>query len=201
MNRTGAYFRVLLVALLAGVVVGCSSTAPGSYVRPPDEGDDEAHASAAGSACVTPENVDGVVEYLAARIQAERDREGLAPLLLNPTLNAVADEYACRMISGEFFSHVDPETDSSPGQRVLEAGYDFLTVGENLAAGQRTVDEVLQQWMNSEGHRENILGANWHETGISVRMGGQYGVYWVQIFADPIQFGATPPALWVVADR
>jgi len=199
LNRTGRDFGVVLVALLAGVVVGCSSTAPGSYVRSPDEGGDEAHASAAGSACVTPENVDGVVEYLAARIQAERDREGLAPLLVNPTLNAVADEYACRLINGGFFAHVDPDTDSSPGQRVLEAGYNFLTVGENLAAGQRTVDEVLQQWMNSEGHRENILGANWRETGISVRLGGRYGVYWVQVFADPLDFGTGIPSLWAIA--
>jgi len=105
------------------------------------------------------------------------------------------------MINGGFFSHVDPETGSSPGLRVLEAGYDFLTVGENLAAGQRTVDEVLQQWMSSQGHRDNILDATWRETGISVRMGGPHGVYWVQVFADPIELDAVPPAPWAVVDR
>jgi uncharacterized protein YkwD len=181
---------------MACFAVGCSSTVPGSYVRSPEEENDTALASSGESQCVVPENVDGVVEYLADRIQAERDRAGLAPLLVNPTLNAVADEYACRMIDAGFFAHVDPATDASPGQRVLEAGYSFLTVGENLAAGQRTVDEVVQQWMDSEGHRENILGPNWRETGISVRLGGEYGVYWVQVFADPLKFGNTLPLPW-----
>jgi uncharacterized protein YkwD len=127
------------------------------------------------------------VVVLFERIQTEREIEGLPPLVLNETLSAVAESYACKMADQGFFDHIDPETKSSPGQRVTEAGYEFISVGENLAAGQRSVDDVIEQWMDSEGHRANILGTAWRETGIGVRLGGDFGVYWVQVFADPLE--------------
>lgn len=90
------------------------------------------------------------------------------------------------MIDGEFFAHTNPMTGEGPGERAVRAGYSFVSLGENLAAGQRTAEKALDDWMNSStGHRENILHPMWTEIGVAVRLGGEHGVYWVQEFGDP----------------
>lgn len=61
-------------------------------------------------------------------------------------------------------------------------GIHYKSAGENIAAGQRTPDEVMQAWMNSSGHRANILNAKYTELGVGYYKGGSYGVYWVQEF-------------------
>jgi uncharacterized protein YkwD len=182
--HTRAIKSILTIAV-GLIVAGCSSTSSSLYVRTPDAEDDE-KTSTTSLRCQIPDNEDELVIVLFERIQHERETEGLPPLVLDDTLSIVAEQYACKMVDDGFFDHVDPETQSSPGQRVTEAGYSFVSVGENLAAGQRTVEDVVEQWMESDGHRANILGVAWRETGIAVRTGGEYGVYWVQIFADPL---------------
>jgi uncharacterized protein YkwD len=178
--------RVLFLLTLALAVVGCSSTST-VQVRLPETDDDEDKEITTALHCQSPENEEHLVTVLFERIQTEREVEGLPPLVLNDTLNEVAETYACKMADEGFFDHIDPETKSSPGQRVTESGYEFISVGENLAAGQRSVDDVIEQWMASAGHRANILGTAWRETGIGVRLGGDFGVYWVQVFADPLE--------------
>jgi uncharacterized protein YkwD len=160
-------------------------------VIPPD--DEEEKVLGDVDRCLLPLNEDGLVDEIFDRIQMERDKFGLPPLVMDQTLCDVADEYACTMVEGGFFAHDDPSTGLGPGARVTASGYVFISIGENLAAGQRTPADVVAQWMESASHRDNILGPTWRETGIAVRMGGDYGVYWVQIFADPADFGE--PAL------
>jgi uncharacterized protein YkwD len=63
--------------------------------------------------------------------------------------------------------------------------YLFYSIGENLAAGQQTPVEVMRVWLSSPSHREIILDPRWKEVGVAVRSGGEYGLYWVQEFADP----------------
>jgi uncharacterized protein YkwD len=73
---------------------------------------------------------------------------------------------------------------SLPEYRVRKQGYDFLTVGENVAAGQPEAREVMERWMGSEHHRENILSGGFRDIGIAyagVRW-SRYGTYWVQVF-------------------
>jgi uncharacterized protein YkwD len=172
------------LGLLPLLLAGCSSTSPGGSIRP--AGDDrDSKGGAESYECTSPANVDDLTAELVDQIQLERDREGLPPLAPDETLCSVAAEYACRMIEGDFFAHTDPQTQSTPGSRVTAGGYAFYAVGENLAAGQRTVAEVVEQWMESPAHRANILDETWRATGVAVRTGGEYGVYWIQVFTDP----------------
>ena len=61
-------------------------------------------------------------------------------------------------------------------------GLSFSMAAENIAAGQRTPEEVVESWMNSPGHRANILG-DCKELGVGLALGGHYGYYWTQCFA------------------
>lgn len=134
-----------------------------------------------------PENADAVADQLIALVNAARTEHGLKPVRKSAVLMRLAADYATRMIERGFFSHIDPETGYGPGQRALQAGYLFLSVGENLAANQTSPETVMDDWMSSsQGHRENILSAQWNEVGAAVRTGGEHGVYWV------LEFGNTP---------
>ncbi len=120
-------------------------------------------------------------------VNLERQARGLGPVRSNALLAWIADQYACEMIEYDFFAHVNPYTGEGPGGRASKVGYAYSTLGENLAAGQATPQEVMDDWMNStEGHRENILHSAWEEIGVGVRLGGTYGIYWVQEFGKPI---------------
>lgn len=135
--------------------------------------------------CVAPANKDALIAHVVELVNQERTNRGLQPVTLNATLSKIADDYACEMINGGFFDHID-RAGNGPGPRAIKEGYIFLAIGENLAGGQNTVEWVMTDWMNSkEGHRENILAPQWREVGVGVRLGGAYGVYWVQEFGNP----------------
>jgi uncharacterized protein YkwD len=137
--------------------------------------------------CSVPENADALIQRVLELVNDERQSRGLHALELNATLCQMADDYCCAMIECDFFSHEDPDTGKGPGKRAIDAGYVFLAIGENLACGQTSPEQVMAEWMSSaEGHSEIILGHQWREIGISVRTGGRYGVYWVQEFGNPI---------------
>ncbi|KYC44142.1 hypothetical protein WA1_03120 [Scytonema hofmannii PCC 7110] len=108
----------------------------------------------------------------------ERTKKGLQPLKANAELNYVADKYAQDMFNGNFFSHTAPDG-SKPWDRLKTIGYEARTVGENIAKGQRTPQQVLQGWMNSSGHRANILNPNFTEIGT-----GFDNNLWVQNFGS-----------------
>lgn len=118
-------------------------------------------------------------------LNEERTSRGLDPLTTNTTLEAQAGRYACELIHYDFFDHVNPVTGSTLRDRAEEFNYIFSVIGENLAAGQPTPLEAMTDWMNSEGHRANILDPRFTEVGIAVRTGGLYGTYWVQEFGRP----------------
>lgn len=135
--------------------------------------------------CRKPANADALVDRVLELVNLERTQRGLDPVMLNPILCKMADDFACDMIENNFFDHVNL-SGKGPGQRALDAGYVFLAIGENLAGGQTSPEQVMSEWMASaQGHRENILQAQWREIGIAVRTGGQLGVYWVQEFGNP----------------
>jgi uncharacterized protein YkwD len=135
--------------------------------------------------CTNPGNKDALVARMVELVNLERTRRGLNPVTLDPLLCKIADDYACEMIDKGFFDHTNPDG-QGPGQRAINTGYIFLAIGENLAGGQNSPEQAMKEWMNSkEGHRENILDAQWREIGVSVRLGGIYGIYWVQEFGNP----------------
>jgi uncharacterized protein YkwD len=118
-------------------------------------------------------------------VNNERANVGLSPVAWNETLAEEATQYACEMIHYDFFDHVNPVTRSTLSIRANQFQYDYLVIGENLAAGQRTPEQAMSDWMDSPGHRQNILDPRFVELGVGVRIGGDYGTYWVQEFGLP----------------
>ncbi len=119
-------------------------------------------------------------------VNEQRISFGLNPVTRNQTLEDQATEYACEMIQYDFFAHVNPATGSTLRDRTNQFGYPFQVVGENLAAGQTTPQQAMNDWIASTEHRENILDPRFTELGIGIRTGGSYGMYWVQEFGRPL---------------
>ncbi len=84
----------------------------------------------------------------------------------------------------DFFAHTDPQG-RGPAERVelFDGGHEYTYVGENIAAGYPSVSVACDAWMNSSGHRANILGESYTEIGAGFSRGGEYGRYYVQVFA------------------
>ncbi|MBR1738660.1 MAG: fibronectin type III domain-containing protein [Ruminococcus sp.] len=108
-------------------------------------------------------------------INIERSKYGLSALKFNTTLNKLADKRAVQI--KEEFSH--SYRGQTAGDMLDEMGYYWLTWGENIAWGQRTPEQVVNDWMNSPGHRANILNGNFNQIGI-----GFNDYYWVQVFSN-----------------
>lgn len=118
-------------------------------------------------------------------VNAARAELGYDPVRQNQKLEEQATQYACEMIQHDFFAHDNPVTGTNLADRADEFGYRYLVIGENLAAGQPTAEKVFLDWMNSPGHRANILDSRFTELGIGIRRGGSLGTYWVQEFGRP----------------
>ncbi|MFJ8667511.1 sigma-70 family RNA polymerase sigma factor [Streptomyces sp. NPDC093600] len=110
---------------------------------------------------------------------SERAQAGCGPLTANPLLDEAARRHSEDMAARDFFDHTNPDGDG-PGERVTAAGYRWTTYGENIAKGQRTPAQVMESWMNSPGHRANILNCSFEEIGIGLHDSG--GPYWTQVF-------------------
>lgn len=116
-------------------------------------------------------------------VNQERAKQGLSALSWSDELANVARAHSKDMATRNFFSHTNPDG-KSPFDRIKAAGISYRTAGENIAAGQRTPQEVVNAWMNSEGHRANILNKNYTKLGVGyVSGGGSYSTYWTQCFA------------------
>ena len=108
------------------------------------------------------------------------------PLALSGTLANVAFGHAADMAEHDYFEHRDLNG-QSPADRVRAVGYREKLVGENIAYGPKSVEEVVQGWLDSPGHCENIMDPRFAEMGIANVPGrsGRHGLYWVQVFAEP----------------
>ncbi|MGI5441364.1 CAP domain-containing protein [Streptomyces shenzhenensis] len=111
----------------------------------------------------------------------ERGRARLAPLAVDPLLTAAAQAHSADMVARDFYSHTSPEG-SQPWDRAAAAGSRRRTIGENIACGQRSAAEVVEGWMNSPGHRANILKPDFTHIGVGFVGGGRAGTYWTQLF-------------------
>ena len=136
--------------------------------------------------CVIEDEYEALAKQVLSLVNIERAMIGVAPLAVSDELTLAAEDYACIMAAEDFFNHIDPLTGEGPGDRAAATGYVYFEVGENLAAGQRTAAEVVEDWMNSPEHRDALCSPKWKETGIGVRGGGTYDVYWVQEFGRPV---------------
>ncbi|MGR6760514.1 CAP domain-containing protein [Paenibacillus sp. T2-29] len=109
-------------------------------------------------------------------VNNERSQKGLKPLTSNAKLTEVALAKAKDMSTNNYFSHTSP-TYGSPFDMMKKFGVTYTYAGENIAMGQKTPQEVMKAWMNSQGHRENILKAEYTQIGVAY-----YNGYWVQEF-------------------
>jgi uncharacterized YkwD family protein/spore coat assembly protein SafA len=113
---------------------------------------------------------------------AERSKAGVGPLSLDWELSRVARLKSQDMVNKAYFSHQSP-TYGSPFDMVKRFGITYRTAGENIATGQRSASEVMASWMNSPGHRKNILNPAFTHLGVGAAEGGSYGgKTWTQLF-------------------
>ncbi len=121
----------------------------------------------------------------------ERIKAGLTPLTYNPLLEYSAENHSLNMAWQDFFSHTGIDG-STMAQRITAAGYQFSSAAENIAAGYTTPEQVVSGWMNSPGHRANILNPNLTEIGVGYYCletdSGtlNYNHYWTQNFGTPL---------------
>ncbi|MFF4565032.1 sigma-70 family RNA polymerase sigma factor [Streptomyces sp. NPDC001435] len=122
----------------------------------------------------------GTVAQVVALVNKERANAGCGPLTENAQLEKAAQAHSDDMAARNFFDHTNPDG-VDPGQRITAAGYRWSTYGENIAQGQQTPESVMDSWMNSPGHRANILNCSFKEIGVGVHKGSG-GPWWTQDF-------------------
>lgn len=112
-------------------------------------------------------------------VNEQRATVGCSPLSADPALAELAGDYSVKMADEGFFDHTDPEG-KSPWDRAAAAGISNLG-GENIARGQADAQAVMDAWMNSAGHRANILNCDFTTLGVGVHFGSG-GPWWTQDF-------------------
>lgn len=134
-----------------------------------------------GQKLTIPETNAGVRSFETEVVQLVnqyRAQNGLQPLRENWELSRVARYKSQDMVDNRYFSHTSPTYDS-PFQMIRAFGLSFRSAGENIAYGQRTPQAVVDAWMNSSGHRANILSASYTQIGVGYVAAGHY---WTQMF-------------------
>jgi uncharacterized protein YkwD len=134
---------------------GATTTAP----RPP-----RATTTAAPPPAPAPPGTPGFAEEVTRLSNAERAKAGCAPVRIDARLNAASQAHSKDMVDRDYFSHSSPDG-KGPGDRASAAGYPSWS-GENIAAGYPTPAAVVQGWMNSPGHKANILNCGSKATGV-----------------------------------
>lgn len=123
-------------------------------------------------------DVSAYVQQVIDLTNAQRSKNGLPALLHDTKLSGVAQKKSVDMAQNNYFSHTSP-TYGSPFDMMRDFGVTYKSAGENIAQGQRTPQEVVNAWMNSEGHRKNILSANFTHIGVGYEKSGNH---WTQMF-------------------
>ncbi|MEG3922262.1 CAP domain-containing protein [Microcoleus sp. POL10_C6] len=127
----------------------------------------------------------------------ERSKLSLSPLTLNTQLLNAAENHSQNMALQDFFSHTGKDG-SSFTSRITTTGYKFSAAAENIAAGSSTPEQVVSSWMNSSGHRTNILNPNLKEIGIGYYFLADdtgtenFNHYWTQVFATSLDGSVNP---------
>ncbi|MEV7773382.1 CAP domain-containing protein [Kitasatospora sp. NPDC086791] len=116
-------------------------------------------------------------------VNAERAKAGCGPVTAEPRLATAAQSHSDDMADRNYFDHASPEGYHAD-HRIEATGYRWSTWGENIARGQKDPAAVMDAWMNSPGHRANILNCAFKQLGVGVRTGSG-GPWWTQVFAAP----------------
>jgi uncharacterized protein YkwD len=163
--------RTQAIALLAALVAGFL---PGEILP---------KAMAQTPAVTVAQTNPTVAEELLQLVNAERQRVNASPLVLNAQLIAAAQRHSDGMAASRRISHTGSDG-STMRSRIDATQYSWSTIGENIAMGQPTAAAVMAAWMNSPGHRQNILNPAFTELGVGYATGAGRP-YWTQVFARP----------------
>ncbi|MEU3490595.1 CAP domain-containing protein [Streptomyces massasporeus] len=150
---------------------GGGSASGSGGIRPGGSGSDSGSGSQSDG---------GTEAQVLALVNKERAAAGCSPVTANDRLTRAADDYSDVMASSGVMSHTGPDG-STMTTRVEAAGYQWSTLGENIARGQADAASVMKSWMNSPGHRANILNCSFKELGVGVHF-GDGGPWWTQNF-------------------
>ncbi len=137
--------------------------------------------SQAAAQCATPANLNALASEVAAGVNANRRANGQAALQFNRQLSQAAMTHACDMGVNNFFDHRGSDG-SDIQRRVRAAGYRDCIVAENIAWGYPASQQIVTGWMNSAGHRRNMLHPRVTEFGVGISQGAK-GPYWVLVVA------------------
>ncbi len=180
------------VEITIGTPTGPQSASSATPVTP----DEATPAAPANDASITPDeatpaapaNDGSIPAQVVDLINQERIAAGCPALTPNPTLMQVAEDHSQDMARNDYFDHTALDG-RSPFDRMSDAGYDYSIAAENIAAGRMSPAEVVAGWMDSPGHRENILNCELRETGVGYIVDPNdslnYGAYWTQVFGTP----------------
>ncbi|MFB4317708.1 sigma-70 family RNA polymerase sigma factor [Actinomadura sp. 21ATH] len=116
-------------------------------------------------------------------VNVQRVRRGCAPLRADRRLTAAARRHSADMAGRGYFGHTGPGG-PGPGERIDATGFRWSAWAENIAKGQRSASAVTTSWMESPGHRSNIVNCRFSRAGVG-RAAGPGGPYWTQVFAAP----------------
>lgn len=124
-------------------------------------------------------------DQIVVRVNKERVDKGLPPLVVNEKLQLAAQNKVSDMAKNNYFSHISPVDGTKWSDFIKQTEYKYLEAGENLANGYNNVEEMVQAWMNSPTHRENILSTGYFETGVAYERGvlnGRTTIFVAQVF-------------------
>jgi uncharacterized protein YkwD len=119
-------------------------------------------------------------------VNIERGKAGCDALTVDDRLTAAARGHSADMAARNYFSHTTPEG-LEFATRITNAGYRWSGAGENIAKGQRTPADVMSSWMNSAGHKANILNCGFKDIGVGVAADSTGTLLWTQDFASPLK--------------
>ncbi|WOD38598.1 CAP domain-containing protein [Nodosilinea sp. E11] len=162
---------ILLAALAAGLLPG--TLAPVAVAQAPTQAPTVLIAQTNGA----------IAQELLQLVNAERRRVNAPPLVLNDRLTSAAQRHAQDMATSGRMSHTGSDG-STMRSRIDATQYRWANIGENVAMGQPNATAVMTAWMNSPGHRQNILNPAFTELGIGYATAAGRP-YWVQVFARP----------------
>lgn len=125
---------------------------------------------------------DPIEQEVVRLVNADRASRGLGEVRCDPAMTAVARGHSSDMCTRGYFDHTGLDG-RDPFDRLRDGGVRFSSAGENIAWGQGSAAEVHDAWMNSAGHRRNILDGDYARIGVGLdRCGGD--MYWTEVFAD-----------------
>ena len=133
-------------------------------------------------------DLEKVRREILRQVNEVRSEARVGGLVRHPSLDQVAQSYAEDMLQRGFYGHFSPEGEDV-GDRVHKARFAYRKAGENVASGQPTIDAVMDAWVHSPEHYENLIDPEYQLIGIGFAAGptrdGSYRFLWVQVFAQP----------------